>query len=1083
MKSVMYLGLNLFFFSACGVAAEVFVGQHESAELNAAGNAEFSGRMVIADEGAVVKTGQGTQTVSSVSVDQSWPVSFTVLEGSLALEADGAPAATLPDVMEDAAIWVSASDSDETHFVASGNGLYQWYDVRETDVSAPKRLYARASTVFTKDYPERVTTNGYASVWFGGVSSGRTMDWYWPAGSRFKEKTVKHVFAVHGVLSSYGPVFSTGSDSPNVVGAYVTYAGNHGNNHDSTLHAGYFLRSINVPCIWNGRTWIDGVRTDPLDVPDVAKGFHLLEVDAAQWGYSMTGGFYSQRNKETYSGGDFLCEAVAFTNVLTEAERVQVGAYLMKKWFGSAAPKSRISVAEGASASISSGTGACAEISGSGSLVKRGAGNVVLRSSDSSAASSAGFTGDIEIEEGCVTMGTSWPIAVKAGDRVSSEVSAQGRRIGVTRDAAADSFVKDGEDELVVQKIPSAVRKIAVEDGRLVLRQRSAARSAAWTKPYGTVLNGDFEGFDESHFTTVPFTLPRTSTNGWHSFSGSNAYVVNWDMWTQSFAGGTKAQFQFVTPPETGDCVLFMNAGGKVYGNVEIPETGRWEILFKLHGRKSDSYFGSYVDVELLASASSSSVSADFGRAMCCDLDKRWKKVSLSADVQAGSYCLRLSAAGGGSLLVDDLELRQVAPETSWPVPGGDFESASIKRCGTGYYTVTPKEAMNFTYENAMEGWTFSGDPDSPLNPPVGLVTAAMTNAYGVSTHSGCGTLYNDSRQPRGGFVEVFFKDDQAELSTSFTPPEGTWLLRVDAAHRYDTAGTLEAVAVIGGETVSLGTVVVDKRAMTALTFPKPVTVDGSQSVALRVIGHLGSDKSGIWVDDFRLVTPRDRGEMIADGGFEDGVSRWTIAGTCRTYNYPANSQVYGTDAAEGTRFVTIRGRASVWQDVEFPAAGLYRIAFSQHTRLTERSTHGENPLTAYVAREGVTNVIGTALVVSHTNFVQNAFDFRVDSPGTYTVGLKGTASESQYETVLDAVSLMPVTSATEQLEIPDGFELSVDEGAKVRFDFDGTRPVKVVRLGGRRVTGIIDASLYPQYVEGRGALEAPVQGTVILFR
>jgi hypothetical protein len=432
-------------------------------------------------------------------------------------------------------------------------------------------------------------------------------------------------------------------------------------------------------------------------------------------------------------------------------------------------------------------------------------------------------------------------------------------------------------------------------------------------------------------------------------------------------------------------------------------------------------------------------------------------------------------------MLLDDFALRRIAAPTSWPIPGGDFEKASLKRCGSGYYTSSPKETMDFTSANTMSGWTFTENVESAFNPPSGLVTYAMTNAYGVSTASGYATFYNDSRQPAGGFVEAFFSQDGAEMSTTFTPPAGTWLLRVDAAHRNNTAGSLNATVTIGGVPVQLGTVAVDKRAMTATTFPTPMTFDGSQAVTLCVAGHLGAATSGIWVDDFRLVAPSNRGEMIVNGGFESGVAGWTASGTYSVKRYVDNPVTYGTDVVDGAFFNTFRGSASISQDVAFPAAGVYRLSFWQHTCLD--GSYDANPVKAFLVNGGVTNVIGVADVVSHTNFVQNAFDFRVDAAGTCKSVLCGSIRYTYTEAMIDGISLRPVNVAPEALEIPSKLSVSVADGTKIRLDFDGTRRVKAVRLGGGRVFGTIDASSYPQYIEGRGAFEALEVGTIMSFR
>ena len=51
-------------------------------------------------------------------------------------------------------------------------------------------------------------------------------------------------------------------------------------------------------------------------------------------------------------GGDYIAEALIFTNELTEAERISVEAYLMNKHLGVRAPKVKVVLAEDATALV-----------------------------------------------------------------------------------------------------------------------------------------------------------------------------------------------------------------------------------------------------------------------------------------------------------------------------------------------------------------------------------------------------------------------------------------------------------------------------------------------------------------------------------------------------------------------------------------------------------------------------------------------------------------------------------------------------------------------------------------------------------
>ena len=56
-------------------------------------------------------------------------------------------------------------------------------------------------------------------------------------------------------------------------------------------------------------------------------------------------------------------------------------------------------------------------------------------------------------------------------------------------------------------------------------------------------------------------------------------------------------------------------------------------------------------------------------------------------------------------------------------------------------------------------------------------------------------------------------------------------------------------------------------------------------------------------------------------------------------------------------------------------------------------------------------------------------------------------------------------------------------DGARLELDFEGVLPVAGVTLGGAARSRLIDATTYPEFVAGTGALYSPAKGTLISVR
>ena len=120
---------------------------------------------------------------------------------------------------------------------------------------------------------------------------------------------------------------------------------------------------------------------------------------------------------------------------------------------------------------------------------------------------------------------------------------------------------------------------------------------------------------------------------------------------------------------------------------------------------------------------------------------------------------------------------------------------------------------------------------------------------------------------------------------------------------------------------------------------------------------------------------------------------------------------------------------------------------------------------------------------------------FNVDMPGTYTFGLQGCNSypdnvtprssetgQKDSNVFVDCVSIKKA-SDSDMPELDEELKLDLAAASKLRLDFAGTATIKQLRLGGARVSGLIDASHPSGLVSGPGCLYIQPRGTVVTFR
>ena len=132
------------------------------------------------------------------------------------------------------------------------------------------------------------------------------------------------------------------------------------------------------------------------------------------------------------------------------------------------------------------------------------------------------------------------------------------------------------------------------------------------------------------------------------------------------------------------------------------------------------------------------------------------------------------------------------------------------------------------------------------------------------------------------------------------------------------------------------------------------------------------------------------------------------------------------------------------------------------HTRFT--GGYDFDPIRAWVARNGVTNEIGRTFVTT-TNDIEHVWQFRVETAGTYTVGIQGTdywtsesgAAGKHHDSVIDGLSLVRVREpAADVPSVPQKMKLSLAEDSRLRLDFDGEITIGTVTLKGMALATIV---------------------------
>lgn len=1031
-----------------------------------------SGSVLI--EGSVRKVGAGSFSVAEESLFSGSRTRWDVLSGTLAMTTDGSGVMALSDapsdVLAQAAFWVDATTNVLYASADGTNSVTEWLDAREPDTAEPyQRVRAVSRTNFTNAVPEYRTAGAGPDgalpyVWCGGYHSGRWMAWVNPDGSDRHFSTIHQVFAVHGAHDSYGFIFGiTLADAATYPfdfykDDYASESGAEGAIWEQSAN-GYVATAVRT-----GRTFLNRRQVDGTAEP-VIRGYQLLDTEVG-CRPANAGNFFNCRNlypgTNARVGGDRLCEALVFTNRLSETDRIRVEHYLWQKWF-SRAPQlpGGFGLATGATASVETVTGITDEavLQGDGVFVKQGAGTLRLPV-DSDTPLNA-FNGAIRLAGGVLDARCPAALEGVSGTRYDST-----NFLLTCASAEAGTLVKTGSGELVLASVPDGAA-VRVEQGVLRFAQPLAA---SWPgEMRGTIPNPTFEGLT---------AVQKVFANG-ETFGGWTATVVD----ANSVRLITDSQWYFSGSPllpyptPNGTAFLILKGVGHIQTTFELPVGGVYALSFLGSGRKNSD--GHTFDIIIDGAIRAATVPT---------LASVWQQYRYQLPwLSAGTHTLLLKTVSAGDITSALDDFRLDLTDTAEYV---NIVSNACFECVTGgnyakTVTFTNAAGTDWTFSSGGGGGSVNVTCQGSLFPVFDAATPRIINGSSVCN------LQDYGRR------NLYVLSDGIASTTVRFPETGAYTLSLCVA-RTRLAGTDWSAA--SAVTVSIDGCVTQTLTTASDTFQTktigPFDAPADEPLTLQLSGTLG--QCMMLVDDIR-VKRAAQASLVKNGGFEDDSEEWTYVNDpaaladgktlSERFAYSDFTFAYGTNVFEGAYRLKLCDTGAAYQTVTFNEAGTYRFVCHANSRAAD--SYGQNPVLVKVSDGAATNVIGWFTSYDRT-FRRHAFLFEVPAAGDYTLALEGQTPYAgkvggvfvnDRTTLIDSVSVEKVAVAETGPLIPAGTTVEVAAGARLALTFTGTRKVETVRYEGQTITGTISQATHPEFVLGTGALYSAPKGTLFLMQ
>ena len=1009
------------------LSADKVVGWREKQGVHVeSGTVTETDNVFQSDNSEFYKTGAGTYVLPGAKFNQRRPPNFVVADGTLKFQAGEdatVDVATPPAVLQDAAFWVDAGRNVVTEESDGATRVTRWCDVRETDTATPTMGYAVPAWNASKDEgfatmlsvkPAYVTKDGVQSVYFGGAKSGQYMNFVTSAGADRTLSHVKHAFVVHGVYECFGAVIG-GRASGHGIWIKWDRAGlvTEAQLRSSKSHSVNY-RSDMAPQMMSSRWYLDGRAFDILrEPPDIGK-FQLLAMDSLTTEMPVSC-FYNEmglnieNGKATTRGGDYLAEAVFFERKLSEAERISVERYLMKKWnlgadklalgqlpVNPAAPDGattttnglwttrftgNVAIAKDATFAVETPAGTrspLVSLSGEGTVVKTGSGSLQIGPQKGSP-----FTGAIDLQEGVIDVrGGAYPaLKAVAGRKVTGTASGNqsifraptnqfesSARYAVQAGNAGE-FAKAGLEPLAVSTVDAAVKKLSVLKGQLQLTCPRNVAAVDNSKAFAatnlqvriadpgfehvTVTNGDYYTHSASAGDLDGWTPTGTGVNYILAVSDGqvlpNYTTSQWDFWINR------------RPVEGNNCIKLATQWGQptLSQQLSFPTTGRYRLSFYMTGMVNGGW--SFKQQPLCIQLDGVTV----GYAFTGVYDWLRTYVNLG-EVSAGPHTLTFSYNPKRTLsliALDDVRIDfdggKQAVTADYPIPNGDFEEWVTEYAGV--------LATNYPYAgdyNHAKGWTCTAT-NTPAHPGV-FPAFVATDGTRMTSKSGDNYAFSATRllsvrsSDKTGCSYLAFAGSAGRASTTFEAPQGIWYLKAKVAHdkgyfagpSYGSDFKLQAkITRADSSVVDLGTVTARGCVFDEVVWPTGLTFTAPENVTLTLIPLNAS--IGV-VDDLRLGFAGVN--LVQNGSFEYDTD-WSSCADKSVYvnsgasrlDTCSSSQWQGANKGfcghDGKYVGQIMTTATFYQDIYFPESGYYRLSFAIRSRVGVNN-YGKNVLT-----------------------------------------------------------------------------------------------------------------------------------------
>jgi len=1106
---------------ADGVATDVVAGSFRRGEASAPADVAFEGRLVRASDAlSLDKTGAGNWSLSSLGLFGIGGFGVNVLDGILTVSDAGArPAAALtpPTATANAALWLK-SDTHVT-FQGDGTSVATWYDVRESNAggvwgSSYLRAGGRIAGLEGDVYPTtRTDDRSRRFVYCNGAKSGSYLIFQQTTGADYTQDlgNIRHVFLVARFTDSYGwPLGNLGTSC-----CFYPYP-----DDGSLSGAVYAFAQRCSPYAASGRFYRNAERIDPTQTA-VSTGVQLLEWESPSPDVTIgLGCFFRDRNRHTdtkwgvHNGGDDLGEVLIFTNALTTAERLDVESYLMDRWLGRRLVPAAYapSVTAGATAVVESDEGVGFGDSrpvvptGDGVLEKRGEGTALLmddaafrRASTSAASPVIKVTaGSLDVNVGEVTAA---PVAGK-GMNLTVRMNDLPTLAGTSAEAGVATL--SGDTAYRVKGFGDDVQRLNVEADKLIL---ASAQAAAETPVAGaveaTIPNPSFEEGDI--FTQNPSQF--ATKNGWWFRTSGSSYVYKFNL-NATASDNWKVNHPHKTPE--GNVVIGLWGDSAMGTTATVPVSGRYELSF-LACKSGDSYAGE-VDVMIVQAG----VTNRLG--VCRPVHwNGFERICYKTPwIESGSCEVIVASRAVDPKKMfahlDGFHLRRCTDETAevFPVPNGSFECASFPAVSSA---TAMNDAFSVLVTHTIEGWTLT-QGETIRSPFAWAVSRFMKGYYAAD-----GSAY-------GGVQLGLYRTAGRATSPTFRLPAGRWALRVKLTRWTGEAGnetwwwkssptsgaylsgkpTVTAKVSVSGVETTLGTLTGEFATQT-LTFPTAFVSDGATECQL-VLGQ-DVDGAAALLDDLEFVKV-DGGSLVQDGSF-DVMSKWSysanaqwIAGVNKWYGF--------STCGKSASCLVLTQNGSASQDVTFPENGVYELAFMVRPRTDVSGAdallfgYGYNQIRACLETDadGRREIFRTPHILA-TNFVRQAISFEIkDAPCTKKLVLQGcnglanpdgsvedtkpldypSGAMKTAVSLIDDVSLVRKSASLgAPPTLPATTEVRLATKARLQLDYAGQVRLGRLKLGGKFVSGVIDATHRSGLVSGPGSVYVEPRGCCIVVR